>query len=118
MLQLCERPKRIGAKLRAIRQHLGLSQTEMKNRIGFPGEYGRISEYERGKRVPGFVVLLSLRPRRKSPVGADRRRRTRTDILIFTPRRSGGEETGRPMPRSAFWFCTCVFTRLLPAAQE
>jgi transcriptional regulator with XRE-family HTH domain len=59
MLDLRAKPKRIGAKLRAIREHLKLSQTEMKNLIRFPGDYGRISEYERGKRLPGFPVLLA-----------------------------------------------------------
>jgi transcriptional regulator with XRE-family HTH domain len=58
-LRLRIMPKRIGPKLRAIRKHLKLSQTGMKNRIRFPGDYGRISEYERGKRIPTIIVLLA-----------------------------------------------------------
>ena len=61
-------PKRIGPKLRAIRKHLGLSQTQLKNRIGFSGNYGRISEYERGKRIPGIVVLLAYARAGKVPL--------------------------------------------------
>jgi transcriptional regulator with XRE-family HTH domain len=54
-----DRPKCLAEKLRAIRQHLGLSQTEMKQRMEFAGHYGRISEYERGKRQPSISTLLA-----------------------------------------------------------
>lgn len=51
-------PLRTGEKLRAIRQHFALSQTEMKRRLEFGGHYGRISEYEIGKRYPSVLTLL------------------------------------------------------------
>lgn len=53
------KPQRTGEKLLAIRQRLGLSQTGMKNRLDFKGGYGRISDYEIGKRYPTVLTLLS-----------------------------------------------------------
>jgi transcriptional regulator with XRE-family HTH domain len=52
-------PKRTGEKLLAIRQHLGVSQTGMKNLLNFKGDYGRISDYELGKRFPTVLTLLA-----------------------------------------------------------
>ncbi len=51
-------PKRIPEKVLAIRQHLALSQNEMKERLTTVGHYGRISEYELGRRVPTILTLL------------------------------------------------------------
>ena len=59
MGSLRPQPKRIGPKVLAIRQHLGLSQMQMKDRMSFPGDYGRISDYELGKRVPTILTLLA-----------------------------------------------------------
>ena len=67
-LDLHFRPKRIGAKLRAIRHHLGLSQSQMKDRIGFPGYYGRISDYERRVRMPSMMLLLAYARAAKVPL--------------------------------------------------
>jgi transcriptional regulator with XRE-family HTH domain len=53
------RPKRTGEKLLAIRQRLGVSQTAMKRLLNFKGYYGRISDYETGKRYPTVLTLLS-----------------------------------------------------------
>lgn len=53
-----EKPMRLASKLKAIRQRLGLSQTEMVQRIRFKGHYGRISEYELAKRQPSVLTLL------------------------------------------------------------
>jgi transcriptional regulator with XRE-family HTH domain len=61
-------PKRIGPKVLAIRQHLALSQTQMKDRINFPGDYGRISDYELGKRVPTILTLLAYARAAKVPL--------------------------------------------------
>jgi transcriptional regulator with XRE-family HTH domain len=61
-------PKRIGLKVFAIRQHLGLSQKQMKDRINFPGDYGRISDYELGKRVPTILTLLAYARAGKIPL--------------------------------------------------
>ena len=54
------RPKRLGGKLRRIRDVLRLSQTEMLKRLGFEDEiwYTQISAYELGRREPPLVVLL------------------------------------------------------------
>jgi len=54
-----ERPKRLAPKLRAMRQHLGVSQTEMKRLLNFKGDYGRISDYELGKRQRTVLTLLA-----------------------------------------------------------
>ena len=52
--------KRLGEKLRQIRDALGLSQSEMLRRLGFDGElwYTQISAYETGRREPPLVILL------------------------------------------------------------
>ncbi|MCA1617782.1 MAG: helix-turn-helix domain-containing protein [Acidobacteria bacterium] len=54
------KPKRLGAKLAAIRRHLQLSQNELIDRLGFTGELVReeVSAFERGVRVPPVMVLL------------------------------------------------------------
>jgi transcriptional regulator with XRE-family HTH domain len=54
------RQQRLPEKLRAIRDALGLSQTEMLRRLGAEDliEYNRISEFETGKREPPLAILL------------------------------------------------------------
>ena len=54
-----EKPQHLAAKLKTIRQRLGLSQTEMKKRLDFKGHYGRLSEYELGRRQPPVLALLA-----------------------------------------------------------
>ena len=54
-----EKPLHLAGKLKAIRQRLGLSQTGMKERLEFAGHYGRISEYELGRRQPSALTLLA-----------------------------------------------------------
>ena len=63
-----ERPQRIAPKLKAIRRHLGLSQTGLKRRINFKGNYGHISSYELGKRQPNLLTLLAYARAAKVPV--------------------------------------------------
>lgn len=53
------RPERLAEKLRQIREALGLSQTELLNRLGFDIHYSRISEYELGKNEPALPILLA-----------------------------------------------------------
>ena len=55
------RPERLAEKLLEIRTALGLSQTEMLTRMGLNEtmHYGRISEYEQGKREPTLMTLLA-----------------------------------------------------------
>jgi transcriptional regulator with XRE-family HTH domain len=54
------RTKRLGEKLRQIRDALGLSQSEMLRRLGFADDiwYTQISAYEMGRREPPLVILL------------------------------------------------------------
>jgi transcriptional regulator with XRE-family HTH domain len=54
------RTKRLGEKLRQIRDALGLSQSEMLRRLGFDKElwYTQISAYEMGRREPPLIILL------------------------------------------------------------
>ncbi len=55
-----EKPARLAEKLRAIREALGLSQTEMLRRLGAEDRmaYHRISEFESGKGEPSLIILL------------------------------------------------------------
>ena len=60
MGSLRERPERLAEKLRQIREALGLSQSEMLNRLG-RGETGYrhyVSHFETGSREPPLPVLL------------------------------------------------------------
>lgn len=52
------RPQRLAEKLRQVRLALGLSQSEMLDRLGFDIHYTRISEYELGKNEPALPILL------------------------------------------------------------
>src|SRR5256885_10945381 len=54
------KPKRLAEKLRTIREALGLSQTQMLKRLEQQEtmHYGRISEYESGKREPTLMTIL------------------------------------------------------------
>jgi transcriptional regulator with XRE-family HTH domain len=53
------RPKLLAAKLRQIREDLGLSQDGMVERLGAREyiERGKISDYERGVREPDLLTL-------------------------------------------------------------
>jgi len=52
---------RLAEKLLQIRVGLGLSQTQMLERLGLAESmhYGRISEYEQDKREPNLITLLA-----------------------------------------------------------
>jgi len=52
------KPERLAAKLLAIRQHLGVSQTKMMKLLESDLNYTRISEWEIGRREPNLMVLL------------------------------------------------------------
>ena len=54
------RQKRLPEKLRAIRDALGISQSEMLKRLGAEDliEYNRISEFETGKGEPPLRIIL------------------------------------------------------------
>jgi transcriptional regulator with XRE-family HTH domain len=55
------RQKRVGAKLRQIRDALGLSQTQIARRLRLPTKFTRtiISNYENNEREPPLFVLLA-----------------------------------------------------------
>jgi transcriptional regulator with XRE-family HTH domain len=55
-----EKPGRLAEKLRAIREGLGLSQSEMLRRLEAEEKmaYHRISEFESGKGEPSLIILL------------------------------------------------------------
>ena len=54
-------PKLLAIKLLQIRERLELSQTEMVRRLKAEEgiNRGKISEYERGKRIPPLYLLLA-----------------------------------------------------------
>jgi transcriptional regulator with XRE-family HTH domain len=52
------KPKHLPAKLRVLRKHLGLSQSQLAAQLSFDVENGRISDYELGKRQPNVLLLL------------------------------------------------------------
>lgn len=54
-----QRPERLGEKLLAIRNALGLSQSQMVTRLDVEGIVSsQISEFETGKREPSLIVVL------------------------------------------------------------
>lgn len=57
---MVQKAERLGEKLLQIRLALGLSQSEMLKRLGYQESvyYTRISDYERGNRVPSFPLVL------------------------------------------------------------
>lgn len=53
------RPKRLGKKLKQLREQMNLSQVGMAEALGFPSVHPtNISGYERGLREPPYPVLL------------------------------------------------------------
>ena len=53
------RPRLLPQKLVLIREHLNLTQNQIKDSIHLPqGSRSRVSEYENGKRTPPFEVVL------------------------------------------------------------
>lgn len=51
------KPERLAAKLLVLRRSLGLSQTQMAERLNFYGYYSPISEFEKGRlRRFGFCL--------------------------------------------------------------
>lgn len=69
-----ERPKHLPAKLKKIRDDLGLSQNEMLEALGLSGMVFRsaISGFELGTREPSLIILLRYA----------RLAHTSTDVLI------------------------------------
>jgi len=53
------RPKRLAEKLLQIRQHLGVSQSELVRRLGVDMDYSTVSKFELDKNEPDLIVLLA-----------------------------------------------------------
>jgi transcriptional regulator with XRE-family HTH domain len=54
-------PARLGEKLKAIREHLGLTQEELITQLNYPSiplYTGTITNYEKGHREPSTIILL------------------------------------------------------------
>lgn len=67
------RPKHMGAKMKRIREHLGLTQAEMAERLGFKTVgHSQVSMYESGQKEPPYPVTLKIA----------RIARISTDVLI------------------------------------
>lgn len=62
------KPKHLAAKLLAIRQRLGVSQSEMVRLLGSHLTSARISEYESGIREPNLMTILAYSRVAKIPV--------------------------------------------------
>jgi transcriptional regulator with XRE-family HTH domain len=52
------KPKHLSRKLLAIRNELGVSQSEMAKLLELKVAYTIVSGYERGKQEPDLIVLL------------------------------------------------------------
>lgn len=65
-------PKKLASKLLAIRQRLGVSQTEMAKLLRLEISYTAVSAYELGTREPDLLTILEYA----------RLARISTDILI------------------------------------
>jgi transcriptional regulator with XRE-family HTH domain len=63
-----EQPKHLARKLLAIRQNLGLSQTEMAKALKLKVSYTVVSGYELGTNEPNLLVLLRYARLAKVPV--------------------------------------------------
>jgi len=53
-----QKPKLLADKLFAIRENLGISQSEMASRLELDAPYTTISAFERGKQEPDLIILL------------------------------------------------------------
>ncbi len=58
MGQRRQKPKHLARKLLAIRERLGVSQTEMARLLELKTTYTVVSSFETGRREPDLIVLL------------------------------------------------------------
>lgn len=63
-----EKPAKLAKKLIAVREALGLSQSEMARKLSNRLSREDISKYERGVRVPPLLVLLKYARAAKVPM--------------------------------------------------
>lgn len=97
------RPERLAAKLREIRHHLGLSQSEMIRRLGFEGELiqSNISSYEQeGEhgREPPLIVLWAYANAGNVSIESliDDRQRLKLSVGSAGFRKQSGKKKGTP----------------------
>ena len=65
------RPKKLGAKLKQIREELGMSQREIVKALKYkdtPLRASQISQYEQGQREPTMMLVLAYARLAKVPV--------------------------------------------------
>ena len=62
------KPRHLAAKLLAIRQRLGVSQSEMVRLLHFQVSSARVSEYESGIREPNLLTILAYSRAASIPV--------------------------------------------------
>ena len=62
------KPKHLAAKLLAIRQRLGVSQSEMVRLLNARFTSARVSEYESGTREPSLMTILAYSRAANVPV--------------------------------------------------
>jgi len=53
------RPHRLAEKLKAIRFHYGLSQSELVRELGLNSAYTNVSKWELNRNEPDMLVLLA-----------------------------------------------------------
>jgi transcriptional regulator with XRE-family HTH domain len=61
-------PKRLARKLRAIRQRLEFSQTQMAKALDLKVAYTVVSAFERGKQEPDLLILSRYAKLARVPV--------------------------------------------------
>jgi transcriptional regulator with XRE-family HTH domain len=54
-----QKPARLAEKLLALRQGLGLSQSQLGRMLGFTRSFNRVSQYENGINEPNLLILLA-----------------------------------------------------------
>ena len=62
------KPKRLAGKLLAIRERLGVSQTEMARLLELKQTYTVVSSFESGRREPDLIILLRYARLARVPV--------------------------------------------------
>ena len=53
-----QKPKLLASKLFAIRENLGMSQSEIATLLELDAPYTTISAFERGKQEPDLIIIL------------------------------------------------------------
>ena len=93
------RTARLAEKLLQIRTQLGLSQSEMLERLGFADELFRsnVSQYERGDRFPPLPVILEYA--RAANVYVDALIDDSVDLPVRLPSSKRSEGVKRASPR-------------------